>query len=285
MEMNDFFITLPSNVGSNTPVDNTASYFRTTLPERIVLDGNWSVALVEISYLHTFNNLQNTIEGANKISIITADKRELSCFIPPGYYATINALLDTINQTIKNIVTESILPHVENEHEMSVLDKIPVIFSYDFYLKRVILNYSTKTVHSVKMSEQIKYMLGFDDLDSKNKITMIRSRSRGRFQIVAKHPFDLYSGQYSFFVYCDLIQNQIVGNIRAPLLQIVPIKGSHNELVMHSFTTPHYVPVLKKSFDTVEISIKNDLNTLVPFDFGKTIVKLHFKKMQSLPHF
>lgn len=100
---------------------------------------------------------------------------------------------------------------------------------------------------TVTISEQLKYILGFDSIFGKNKTRMIKSTEDAIMEVGANHPTDLFYGQYSIFVYCDLIENQIVGNIRAPLLQIVPIKGVHNEVTTHSFLTSHYVTVLEKN--------------------------------------
>jgi len=42
--------------------------------------------------------------------------------------------------------------------------------------------------------------------------------------------------------------------------------------------TPLFVPVQKKSFDTIEIFIMTDEGKLVPFSMGKSHVVLEFKK-------
>ena len=42
-----------------------------------------------------------------------------------------------------------------------------------------------------------------------------------------------------------------------------------------------YVPIKVKSFETIEINIKDDKNENVSFGFGKSIVALHFKQSRS----
>lgn len=288
-ETDEFFVTLPSNVKSDSSTINTSANFRTTLPECINLSGDWLVALVEISYMHSFNNLHDKPTGSNEIKFTNRSDVEFTATVQPGFYSSINDLLDAIANAIKHATPTKVPTQVEMQQD-NIPDNIEMIdtriksvpfFTFDWYLKKITLSYSAQHVKTVTISEQLKYILGFDLEYGKNHIRMIRSREDAIIHVVAKHPTDLFNGQYSIFVYCDIIENQIVGNVRAPLLQIVPIKGIHNEVTTHSFLTPHYVPVLKKTFDTIQISIKNDENSFVLFEYGKTIVKLHFKRNKN----
>jgi len=67
-----------------------------------------------------------------------------------------------------------------------------------------------------------------------------------------------------------------------PLLCNVHVHGNHGDIIEKMFDTPHYVPVLANEVDRVQIEIKDDRNQLVPFDFGKVVVKLHFRKTKRL---
>ena len=74
------------------------------------------------------------------------------------------------------------------------------------------------------------------------------------------------------YIYCDILKPQIVGNIVAPLLQIVSIQGAYTKTVNRLYITPYYVPVLKKSFASIEINIKDDQGQPIKFEYGKSIV-------------
>lgn len=95
---------------------------------------------------------------------------------------------------------------------------------------------------------------------------------------LAPHPPDMRAGVVSLYVYSDLVEHTIVGNTVAPLLRAVAIQSNFGDIVDKIFQMPHYVPVLKKDFDTIEIEIKTDQNRVVDIQFGKTIVKLHFRR-------
>ena len=55
---NEFFIHLPSNVQTDYTKENTPSHYHTTLPRPFEIDpSEWRVALYEITYPHTWNNV------------------------------------------------------------------------------------------------------------------------------------------------------------------------------------------------------------------------------------
>lgn len=65
---------------------------------------------------------------------------------------------------------------------------------------------------------------------------------------------DLKYGFHDLFVYCDLIQSQYAGDALVPLLRIVPVEGEVGQRVSQSFVRPHYVPVSRKQFETIEVN-------------------------------
>ncbi|KAJ8030073.1 hypothetical protein HOLleu_29649 [Holothuria leucospilota] len=67
---------------------------------------------------------------------------------------------------------------------------------------------------------------------------------------------------HHLFVYTDIIESQIVGHVKAPLLKTVPV---HGESVI----------------DTIEIDIRDDTGKKVSFERGRVIVKLHFRQKRS----
>jgi hypothetical protein len=123
------------------------------------------------------------------------------------------------------------------------------------------------------LSPLLQYILGFEKSD------LIFGDDD---TISAAYPPDLRAGVDSLFVYCDIVEPQIVGARREQLLRIIPIKGAYAEIVHHDFISPHYVPVLNKQFGSIDISIKTDQNMPVAFRFGKTVAKLHFRKKRTL---
>lgn len=255
----DFYLTLPSNTGRNK---NPAS-FRVTLPRRIQLVGEWEVALSELIYPHSWYNviapdnifyllLKSDQDG---VAPILQSEITLKCSIPEGYYSNVNDLMTTMAARIKEL------------HPW-VPDPLPLKFSYDTILNRVRIDLFEPAV-DLQLSKGLTYMLGYD-IDSFEDI----SDDPG----IAPHPPDTRAGIVALYVYCNLVEHTIVGDTVAPLLRAVTIQSNFGDIVDKVYQSPHYVPLLKKDFDSVEIEIKTDQNRLVEIQFGKTIVKLHFRR-------
>ena len=94
-------------------------------------------------------------------------------------------------------------------------------------------------------------------------------------------PVDVNGGFYGLYVYCDIVENHLVGDVSAPLLRIVPVQKSgvtQGDVIAHTFSTPHYVPVKRKNFENIQMDIRTDTGERVPFQRGKLTTTLHFRK-------
>ena len=58
METTQFYPHLPSDSRLDTFLDNTLTEYRVGLPQTITLEGEWEVALTEIHYPHSWNNIE-----------------------------------------------------------------------------------------------------------------------------------------------------------------------------------------------------------------------------------
>ncbi|KAK3907323.1 Putative uncharacterized transposon-derived protein [Frankliniella fusca] len=89
-------------------------------------------------------------------------------------------------------------------------------------------------------------------------------------------PIDISLGVPSqMFIYMDVLEEQIVGHTRAPLLRTVPVdtKAQYGSMTVVHFDHPIYFDLRTKSFDTLEIYIKDHAGRNVPFDFGTTMTR------------
>ena len=83
------------------------------------------------------------------------------------------------------------------------------------------------------------------------------------------------------YAYTDIADAQFVDDVKVPLLRIVNTQVNYGDNVNASFRYMQYVPIKVKSFQTIEINIKEDKNVNVSFGFGKSIVTLHFRQSRS----
>jgi hypothetical protein len=85
----------------------------------------------------------------------------------------------------------------------------------------------------------------------------------------------------NIYVYCDIVEPQIVGDTSVRLLKSIPVQGKFGDVIAKTFTNIQYVPVQKKSFEDMEVLLRSDTGEPVPFERGKVIVTLHFKQQNS----
>jgi len=277
-----FYLTLPSNTVENynqyrKPVDNQArdiavpsetswvnkqSEYRVHLPQSIHLEGEWEVGLSEIIYPHSWFNIYS--DGPTNCHIFVAlvgVAQPLVCAVPAGSYETPELIAAAINRQMHVVLSAAGF----NGKDLEVL--------YDTLSRRMFLICSPK-VRKIAIGDRLRYMLGLDDGKK------VKSHWFSPDKIVSTYPVDVRGGFDTMYVYCDLVANQVVGDSLVPLLRVVNVEGHPGDVVSRNFTNPHYVPLARQEFSTVEINIKDDTNRSVGFMGGKVTVKLHFRKQK-----
>ena len=138
-------------------------------------------------------------------------------------------------------------------------------FDYDEKKNRFSLKVGSDTC--VRLSEVISYILG---------LKVEEFYYNNTYEAVWAPALDRAID--NLFIYNNLTEPVYVGNVKSPLLCITPreIKrpGGSNT---HSFDSPIYMPLTRKTFNQVDITIRDGAGCIVPFMEGKTIITLHFR--------
>ncbi len=82
----------------------------------------------------------------------------------------------------------------------------------------------------------------------------------------------------ALYVYSDIVEDEQVGDTRAPLLRTVHIGGSVGQTVNKEFERPYYKPVRKQYINSILVEIKDDTGRDIEFTSGKVICVLHFRR-------
>ena len=82
----------------------------------------------------------------------------------------------------------------------------------------------------------------------------------------------------TIYVYCDIVEPQIVGDTSAQLLKSIPAEGKFGDIIAETFTNIQYVPIRTKSCEAVEVLLRNDTGDPVKFERGKVVITLHLRK-------
>lgn len=92
---------------------------------------------------------------------------------------------------------------------------------------------------------------------------------------------DMSRGFESLYVYTNVVEPRFIGDILLPLLCIILLNSELGETMSRSFEKIQYVPVLCKEFCSFKIDIRDDTGGPVPFESGKVIVTLHFRRCRT----
>ena len=243
-----FYLTLPSNASMDVFPNNKIGSYHVKFPQTFDLNGEWEVGLYSISYPNTWYTLQK-YQHQNHIYYSTDGGKTFwtSARVDYGYYTSIPELIKSINAAMKN--------ELKNNN---------VAFSYNLRTHKVKVTLAAK--HQILLRSQMAKILGFGGDDIKIRKSQ-ESPNVAELQIIT-----------SVYVYCDIVQPQIVGNTMVPLLRTIPVSGNSGDVITKTFTNIQYVPVQTKSLEDIEILLRTDTGDPVPFERGKVIATLYFRK-------
>ena len=243
-----FYMTLPSDSSQQYFPENTISHFTTQLPVPVELNGQWEVGLSEMIYPHTWYNINQSNNSFGFDLDENVGTRELETRrIPVGCY-----------ESVTDIIKAMTLERFKNK----------IALSYSHVTKKV----KVKTKNGASLI--------FDD----NGLTRVLGFKPQVVEGEWTSPYvaDLNSMFSLLYVYTDIVAPQIVGDTQAPLLRVVSVTGKDGEMVNVQYDRPHYVPIVRNSFNTIEVEIRLNSGDFVPFERGKLILVLHFRRRQIL---
>ena len=136
--------------------------------------------------------------------------------IKPGYYSRMPEMVYELNAKIP------IGPNTINLHS----DGFDIRFDYDSFSNKSIVTMTHGVLIKVE-GPDLAMQMGFKE----NEIL------GGSPPIVS--PFMTNMKRYTaLYVYTDIIQNQLVGDVRAPLLRVVPVKSRYEDMTCVTYEQP-----------------------------------------------
>jgi hypothetical protein len=247
--MSQFYLTLPSDSSSKYYPENTTACFKTKLKARIELDGEYEVGLAQLIYPHSWFNFNNSNGDFYVTFIRDADDLETVTNFSSGTFINENTMARVLSEWIE-------LPFIEliwNQWTRKM--KLAISADYGVFY----------------FSPALADLLGFDSV-----------RGYGIGDFVADRTFDMNRNLRMLYLYSDIVSYSFVGDTQAPLLRVCDTQGVYGQMVQTTFTHPYYVPLAQSSFESIEINIYNELGKSIPFEFGKAVVTLHFRRKNKL---
>lgn len=275
-------MTLMSNSSFSEHPENKTSSFVVSLPRNITLQGPWEVALAEIIYSQTFENV--TPENCTLVATVTAHLNDKPIHsvnvmytykVEPGYYTSASQLIQAINNEIQKHHN-----HVLKKNWLEMDDSSGRVKANTEDLGRVYISEITRRQKLIEgHAFQINLMF--------TPILALQLGFEPEVAIktgLAKHPPCLRHGiKPEMLIYCDLIEPQLFSDTYSQVLRTVATMDADDRFgapCVRSFTIRHYLPLLKTDFKTVEIDIRGSTGGLMPFAWGSSCILLHFRKRQ-----
>ena len=267
--MDHFTVHLVSNASVNVYPDNTLASFRNQLPDNgLFLDGEWEVALSEITFPSLYKNV--TKKSFFQFIHRKGDNPLVNMlWVPPGRYHSVQEVTDMAYLRYKEYFT-------------GAPDNPPWTHTFDKHSGRMALELDNEWSHLNFAKTEIGHMFGYKNL-----------HILGKGPHVGDFPVDL-EVFHTMFVNTNIVEHQIVGDAKNPLLRTIPLlsqvselPGGHKELVfdhthiVRNFDMLEFRPVHLHNIDRIDLELRNETGELMPFmDFGRVSATLVFKKMK-----
>ena len=282
-DKDSFSITLVSSASMNIFIDNSLASFKNLLSEDIDLQGEWRVALSEITFPTHFNNVTDT-----KIVYYKKDKVRASLKvakdkisrpydgekteITKGEYGEIEKLFNEINRKVDlDNFTYSIDPITKH------------VSIWMHYWEGI--TFESPQIPSILGFKGIRdgtgYHIGYKE--SSHIHSTLTSQN-----FISEYPVDISAGTQMMFIYLDIIHYQIVGDTKAPLLRVIDtnrrvkngyvcsIEPNHRKV----FSNLDYKKLLVNNIQSIAVNLRTETGRLVPFAGGgeKVVLTLKFQK-------
>ena len=191
--MESFTIELVSNASGELFPNNTSSSFRKFLPEQVSLEGQWEVAISEISYPSMY---QNITEGKFKFFDDKLSKSTSTYILEPGRYTSITDNVEAMNMLIQE---------KNNHNETCITVKV------SRRPQKVVIMLATDTSGLAFCSTDLGHIF-VNNVGNDFGVLMI-----GRSPHEPEFAYDIVR-IHSLMIYSDLVEYNTVGDTKAPLL-------------------------------------------------------------------
>ncbi len=239
-----FYLTLPSNASLDIFPDNKTTSYRVKLPQNIDLEGSWEVGLYSISYPNTWYMWQNTFDThayfADRSGIFS------TMYVSYGYYETVQNLIKAMNKELVRVVNDNIK------------------LTYNALTGKVTVQ--LKNGYQIILTGRLSIVFGFGGTQ-----VVLKKMTQSPY-VVDMSPMS------TIYVYCDIVEPQIVRDTNAQLLKTIPVESKFGDVIAKTFTNIQYVPIQMRSFENIEFLLRNDTGDPVPFERGKVVITLHFRQ-------
>ena len=126
------------------------------------------------------------------------------------------------------------------------------------------------------MCRELAYLLGFVNHPTKGE-TFITIQNTSKHALLSSYQRPPNGGIF-YFLYCNLIEYQSIGNQKAPLLRIMPAdKNDTSEVETIQFEHLYYYRITKDIISHIVAEIRSEFGELIQFKYADPLYVFHFR--------
>ena len=161
---------------------------------------------------------------------------------------------------IKNQESIEVLPGIYDNTEQILSQirngELKNIWGIDYYYQPITQKVYINLVENCRLdlnNSDVGYCLGYHPDE------VLSAAKHDTSQNTAK--WDLY---HTCYVYTDIVQNQLVGDVKAPLLRVVLVK--EGKLTYVHYDRQHFFPINRSNIAVVELNIRDEKGDFFHFN-------------------
>ena len=205
--------------------------------------------------------------------------REKQCSIritlPAGSYDN-KAIIEIINNTIQNDATIQSFRE-ETKFDLSTgksvyLELPKIIHSY----RRTAIQLQEEIIN-VSMSRELAYLLRFVNYPTKGE-TFITIQNTSKQTLLSSHQRPPNGGIFYYFLYCNLIEYQSIGNQKAPLLKIMHAdENDASQVETIQFEHLYYYRITKNIISHIVPETRSEFGELIQLKYADPLCVVLFR--------
>ena len=237
------------------------------MPEQVNLDGQWEVAISEVSYPSIY---QNVTEGKFMFYDEKLSKTTAAYFLEPGLYSSITDIVEAMNTLIQER---------NNHRDTCITIKVSRV------LQKVKVYLANEDSSLAIFSTDLGHKFGGD---VRNELGILM---RGKVSHEPTFACDIVR-IHSLMIYPDIVEYNSVEDAKAPLLCCFPFisKLKSDDIITtgqymnyQTFSNLHFRRMLKNSFPSIHIDLRDTSGEKIPFvSLGITRLVLMFRKVSGI---
>ena len=293
---------------------NSLSNFTTLLPTTKSLPGDWQVSLVEIAWPAMIQNVTvGEFTVSKKVPALSVEKYPrhhkhglISMAVPsaltqiPSYSEPVTLCIKSGCYPSVDSIMKAIMKAALGKKDGKLIENLRtndslMSWKIDSVTRRLHVKSSgiaeNEAFKIIAVSDDLKNILGTDiiiDCQSQNSHEAespdkIASGTVKVVKQVGLLPVDLNAGSHTIFLYCDLVQNETLGETRTALMRSIPLKSialaqTMGEVNHKSLTNLQWKRIVKPQFQSISLFLANEMGQKMPFlSCGRTNITLAFR--------